>query len=609
MAQLIALVARFGRDERGVFAVIFGIMAIVLVALSGAVVDYVTLEQARNRSQIALDAAVLALQPEIHSATLTDEDIRSRAEALMRDRINDAKIKADVDTIRVNKEEGSLFLSARLTVPTNFVGLVGVHTLSAVVRSQAARGQLNVEVSIALDITGSMAGQDIEDLKESVTGLVDVIIKDDQEPYYSKIALVPYAQAVNAGKYAEALRGPIRGPKDITSISWASGNTKTITGATRAKQSNVEIKSAKHGFNTGDWVYIWDVQGMTQINNKPFQITSVTQDAFNLLNTSTGTYGTYSRAGSVVKCHVKNCDVVVTSPNHGYANDDDIYVANVLGMTALNNRIFRISNVTTDTLVLPDLAIGGGGTYVANTGKLHCTWQNKVEGCSYFVFTNTSKATQILAATTCVTDGTVKGIYDQPPTTSFMGRNYPAANTCPDASIIPLTADRAALKNVINGLKAKGNTAGSLGILWSWYMLSPHFASAWPESAPAPARYDEEHLLKAAIIMTDGEFNTAHCDGAVSRDSSGGTERINCNATNGKPYDQSRAYCDAMKAKDVGIKIYTVGFNIRKGTEAANIMAYCASSPDHAFLAQDGAQLRQAFDQIAKNISALRLTL
>ena len=54
MRQLASLLHRFRRDESGAFAVIFGLMAIVLVAFSGAVVDYVSMEQVRNRAQIAL---------------------------------------------------------------------------------------------------------------------------------------------------------------------------------------------------------------------------------------------------------------------------------------------------------------------------------------------------------------------------------------------------------------------------------------------------------------------------------------------------------------------------------------------------------------------------
>ena len=65
MFQFAPLLGRFAKDESGVFAVLFGLMAIVLIALGGATVDYVSLEQTRQRAQVALDAAALALQPEM----------------------------------------------------------------------------------------------------------------------------------------------------------------------------------------------------------------------------------------------------------------------------------------------------------------------------------------------------------------------------------------------------------------------------------------------------------------------------------------------------------------------------------------------------------------
>ena len=43
----------------------FAILAIVLIAMSGAVVDFTSVQQARSRSQTAIDAAALALQPRI----------------------------------------------------------------------------------------------------------------------------------------------------------------------------------------------------------------------------------------------------------------------------------------------------------------------------------------------------------------------------------------------------------------------------------------------------------------------------------------------------------------------------------------------------------------
>ncbi len=606
MSGFLRLARRFGKDESGVFAVVFGVMAIVLVALGGAVVDYVTLEQTRSRAQTALDAAALALQPEINKSGMSQNDILIKAYDIVKERIGDSRVSLNVDQITIDLETGRLFLGGSFSMPTTFVSLVGVEELGATFSSEAARGSLDLEVSIALDITGSMGGQAIVDLRNSVADLVDAIVKDEQTPRYSKVALVPYAQAVNAGDYADALRGPIRGPKTLNSASWASGNTLNITNATRANnRSRVQISSRNHGLKNGDWVYIWDVQGMTQLNNKPYMVTDRANDTFGLVGTDSGSFSSYSRNGYVVKCNVANCDLVVTSPYHGFSNGENIYVTDMPN-TGINNRAFSVSGVTRDTLVLTGLPIGGGGSFQANTGKLHCTWQNATEGCSFYRFTNVSRSIQHLAATTCVTDRAVNGFNDLAPTVTLAGRNYPPSGTCPTASIVPLTADKAELHRVIRTLSANGTTAGNLGILWSWYALSPNFGSAWPGSGAAA--YDAPHLLKAAVLMTDGDFNTVHCEGVVSRSSTivGSASRINCDAPNGESYTQSQRYCDAMKA--AGITIYTVAFNIRAGTPAANIMAYCATVPRNAYLAQNGNQLKDAFQQIARDISALRLT-
>ena len=59
MRGFIKLFKRFHSDERGVFAVLFALMALVLITFAGAVVDYTQIEQARTRAQQALDSAAL----------------------------------------------------------------------------------------------------------------------------------------------------------------------------------------------------------------------------------------------------------------------------------------------------------------------------------------------------------------------------------------------------------------------------------------------------------------------------------------------------------------------------------------------------------------------
>jgi hypothetical protein len=613
MFQIKPLLTRFAKDESGVFAVLFGLMAVVLIALGGATVDYVSLEQARQRAQVALDAAVLALQPDMFTEGLTEEEIRTHildsAHAMVLERIGDPDlIAAKVDRITMDLENGRLFLGGELSMPTLFVRLVGVTELGSKFSAEAVRGSVDIEVAVALDVTGSMGGQRIEALKDAVGDLVDVIVQDVQEPTYSKIALAPYSQAVNAGAYAEALRGPIRGPKDITSMSWATGDIETITGATR--DDPVKITAANHGFDDGDWVYIWDVSGMRQINRRVFRVDDADQNTFKLRNTNNNwvdgdNYDSFSGNAKVVECLAAYCDTVVTSTGHGYVNGDYVHVTDVSWLDDVNDETFEVGSATTNTLVLKGYSMIGKGTYSANTGKLHCTWQNLLEGCTYYRFQNPSNNWNTFPITDCVTERAANPFNDQPPSTTFVGRNYPPYGACPNTQIVPLTDNRDTLHDTIDDLPATGNTAGSLGFLWAWYLLSPNFGYVWPEiSRPAP--YGKANLLKAAIIMTDGEFNTVHYDGTVSRESSGGSARNKSYAHNGEPYTQSRAYCDAMKAQD--IVVYTVGFGITTGSAAANVLSYCASSSSHFYLAQNAASLSAAFDQIARNISSLRLT-
>ena len=69
-------------------------------------------------------------------------------------------------------------------------------------RAQLATGgnaKINLEISMMLDITGSMSGQKIIDMKEAAKDLIDIVVLDDQSKFTSKVALVPFSQAVNLG--------------------------------------------------------------------------------------------------------------------------------------------------------------------------------------------------------------------------------------------------------------------------------------------------------------------------------------------------------------------------------------------------------------------------
>lgn len=167
----------------------------------------------------------------------------------------------------------------------------------------------------------------------------------------------------------------------------------------------------------------------------------------------------------------------------------------------------------------------------------------------------------------------------------------PAANT-----LTPLTNSKTTLHAAVQGMPTGGATAGHLGTAWAWYTLSPNWSNVFT-GASAPAAYGTANLHKIAILMTDGEYNTQYnAQGIKSNVSS---------AVNDSSVNQAKALCDGMKEK--GITVYTVGFDLGGNSTAINTLTYCATSPGHYYNADDGDELKQAFRDIALNISQLYL--
>lgn len=311
---------------------------------------------------------------------------------------------------------------------------------------------------------------------------------------------------------------------------------------------------------------------------------------------------------------------ITTSSAHGFSNGQTVYITGVQGMTQINNKEFTISNVTSTTFTL-----GVNGTNYSTfkttpslgvVGRI-CT----TPGCEWFKFTNANNSStqNIHRISTCVSERVGTEAYkDTKPSTAFVAANYPAAsNTCLTSQIVPLTSDKDLLEDKIDALTATGSTGGQVGVGWGWYMLSPEFNELWDEDSQKAASYDEidplhqDSLHKVVVLMTDGEYNSPYCKAVIAKDATTGSgntaDHINCNATNGNAYDQAELLCDAMKAKK--IEIYTIGFKVSQYPAGEDLMEYCASDAKdkHFYLADDGDELKEAFEAIGRNIGQVHL--
>jgi Flp pilus assembly protein TadG len=624
MHKFFDLLAGFGRDERGAFAAMFGLFAVVLIATAGATVDFTSVQNARTRAQVALDAAALALQPDVFKNNYTEEQARTRARDLMVNRIGDARIVADVTSAVASDDRTTLTLTAHLTVPLYFVSLIGMKEMSMTLVSQTTRGAQDLEVAVALDVTGSMLSNNkIGALISAANEMVDILVLDEQEPTYSKVALVPYSMGVNVGTHANAVRGTPIGANAVTMIAWANGAPKTVSTISKANPA-VVTTPANHGLQTGDTVWISGITGSNatwqSLNNRRYTVTVTTAKKFRLDGTSTSGWTGSSTGGTVTECLTAACELVVTSANHPFTNGDYAFFTAVGGTTQVNSsasniaaeipQYFTAANVTTNSFTLSGTTGPNYSPYTSG-GSAWC-----VEfGCRYYRFTSASTPSVINLheISTCVTERTIAPYQytDTAPATAPVGPNYPSSsNGCLTNQIVPLTSSKAALHTAINAFVAQGSTAGQIGTAWAWYMLAPSFASLWPTDS-RPAAYNKPNLLKVMVLMTDGSFNSVYCNGVISADSTTGSgsnaDHINCNAQNGNPFQQTKDLCDAMKS-GTGILVYTVGFDIADQTNEKDMLSYCASDASKFKLANDAAALTQAFKEIAQDIAQLRLS-
>ncbi len=523
--------ALFGvaKDRRGGVATFLAATIIPLVAFTGLAVDTARGYLMKSRLSYALDAAALAGGRVFSDAAVRDATIQRFFAAnfpngYMGSTIDGPHIIAD----DVNK---TINLDATASMGTSLMRIVGVGSMDVGASSQVTLSSRNIEVSLIVDITGSMGGSKITDLKSAATDLINTVVQDQQTPFYSKAALIPFSMGVNLGTYASQIRGAI--PAGLS-----------ITGATRANPVQITTASA-HGFTNGQKVYIKNVSGMSQINNKIFSVANVTTNTFTLRNES-------------------NTSNINGSSYSSYSS--------------------------------------GGNVWCAQSG------------CEYFRFSNVNGGLTTFQVSSCASERIGAEAYtDVAPSTAPVGLNYPASdNPCPSVQIVPLTSNKTTLNTEISNLGVGGSTAGQIGIAWGWYMLSPNFGYLWPNAENVPAAYDDPELVKVAVFMTDGDFNTIYSSGVIAQDSTSGSyssdnNRIAQNGDNGQDsFTQAQNICSAMKTAK--IEIYTIGFEVGSSSNVVNFLSDCATDTSHAYLAADGSELQTVFHTIAENISRLRLS-
>lgn len=165
-------------------------------------------------------------------------------------------------------------------------------------------------------------------------------------------------------------------------------------------------------------------------------------------------------------------------------------------------------------------------------------------------------------------------------------------NGCNKSYLLPLTSVYGTIKSKINSLTASGNTLSNIGMVWGYRLLSPE----------APFRegtlWSDVTVKKVAILMTDGDNNIG---GAYSAYGEWSTLRL----TDRNLDTKLATTCQNMK--NAGITVYTITFTSGIDATSKGYFKNCASSLDKYYDAPSQANLLDAFEQIARELSNIHI--
>ncbi len=228
---------RFSADESGVVSWLFGFLVFVLMFAAGAAIDFGRWLHARSVTIAAVDAGVLAGARALQTTGLDEVAAMAAAQSFYDANVkNRPKIKSDTINFKVLDSGTAVTAEGSAYIETTFLKLANIDQIpllklsgaeySEAVLSVGNNAEQSLEVSLMLDITGSMSGQKLEDMKAAAKDLIDVVVWDDQGAHTSRVALVPFSAAIKVG---DALTGSVTqtGPSS-KSVHTRSGYYRTF---------------------------------------------------------------------------------------------------------------------------------------------------------------------------------------------------------------------------------------------------------------------------------------------------------------------------------------------------------------------------------------------
>ena len=184
---------QFAKQDSGMMTIFACFMVLIMIMVGGIGVDLMRNEMERTRLQAVADRAVLAA---------ADLDQTQDPATVVQDYFDKSGLGEYVSSVTV--EEGLNFRTVHVDASghtdTQFMGALGQETLPLPAQAKAEEKVNKVEISLVLDISGSMDDNNkMENMQDAAGTFIDAVLKPENQDLIS-INLIPYSQHVNVGE-------------------------------------------------------------------------------------------------------------------------------------------------------------------------------------------------------------------------------------------------------------------------------------------------------------------------------------------------------------------------------------------------------------------------
>ncbi len=593
-----------------------GFAAIPVVAFVGVSGDSAIGYLVKSRLTEAVDAGGLAAARQVDLADQT-ADLEMFFDANFPDGYLGATI--DGPYLTPSADGFELEITASALVPTSFMRVLGIDTMTVSARTVIARARSGMELVLVMDNTGSMccdgvSDSKIETMKAAAHSLVDIMFGSNETIENFWVGLVPYTAMVNVGDATlnRHLWLTSYTPSEFDPANWL-GCVEARSYPRDMTDDPYTVQAWDPALYDNNYDNYWDDREEVVIAHLRRELS---YSDGNTLPTGVATLEDLIEEYLVAELNPQ--------PGDDYYDDDEelwTHVARlVLGMDA-DHTIWNWDDNEIEDLEDYLDPHDYGGSLQSDLEERSVLLMEAWFRRDYEGLDDDEDWRQPI----------IRDAYAE-------GNEGTGPNLGCGPAITPLTATRSTIEAAIDDMHAwhRGGTTSNLGLVWGWRVLSPRWQGLWGDASLPNPYFDPDQptddtnqpIDKVVIILTDGnnEVYDHHSDGPDSSDYTAygrlGEGNVLENGTGTPLTDRSDArdeidrrmsqLCSDMKAED--ITIITITFR-QDNADTQALFSACASpmDPDDPsgerlyYDSPTNEDLAADFDEIAAELSRLRI--